>query len=212
MSFKAFNILLSNISETSELIPFFLSFYLLKKPPYHLLGWFFFISAPIKLLSMITAMFVMNNMILFHLLAVVEVVMLYVFYNRIIFNRVPNAYILAALIIVNLLNSLLNENIYQFNSTAWSLNVIFLLGFGLRYLYKIYQDLESTQLEQSPLFIIDTGLLVYFSGSLFTYILGSEILSRQSAGFFSNAWVIQSFSNISKNVMVSYGLWLAKRK
>ncbi|HLZ16856.1 MAG TPA: hypothetical protein VKQ08_07440 [Cyclobacteriaceae bacterium] len=210
MSFKEINILVSNISETSELFPFCLAFFLVKKPPYNLLGWFFFISAPIKILSMVTAMYVMNNMVLFHVLAVVEVVLLYLFYDRIIFNRPPNWYLVALLILVNLLNSLFNENIFQFNSIGWSINIIILLSLGLKYFHKIYQGLETTQFERSPLFIINTGLLVYFTGSLFTYILGSKILSKDSQDFFNNAWVIQSFSNISKNLIVGYGLWLAK--
>ena len=161
---------------------------------------------------MVTAMLVWNNMILFHLLAIVEVVVLYYFYHRIIFNRSPKLLVIAVLILINVANSMFNEGIMEFNSTAWSLDIIFLLSLGLMYLYRVYQDLESVPLDRSPLFIINTGLLLYFSGSLFTYILGSKILSKESQDFFHNAWIIQSLANIIKNVAISYGLWLAKFK
>lgn len=210
MSLKDLNILLSNISETSELVPLFLSFFVLRKPPYQIVGWFFIIAAPLKIISMITAMLVINNMIVFHVLALVEVLVLYCFYSRIIFNKPPNVGVIIGLVLINLTNTLFNEGILDFNSTAWAIDILFLLFLGLRYMYKVYDDLEIIQLSKSPRFIINTGLMIYFSGSLFTYILGSKILSKESPDFYNNAWIIQSMANTCKNIVISYGLWLAR--
>jgi len=95
-------------------------------------------------------------------------------------------------------NSVFIENINHFNSIGWTFSVVFLLCLALRYLYKLYDDLENIQLGSHPLFIINTGFLIYFTGSLFTYIFGWEILSKEARGFFHNAWIIQSLSNIGK--------------
>jgi len=211
MSIRDLNFVFSDISEVSELLPFLFGIlFVPKKSTYNLLVWFFAISALIKAISLITAKLHVNNMLLFHFLTVYEFVLVYIFYCRIIFNRGPSVYFIALIIVINVANSVFNENVQQFNSMAWTLNTLILLCFGLKYLYKLYQELETTQLEQNPLFIINAGFLIYFSGSLFTYIFGWKILSAEARGFFHNAWVIQSFSNIIKNVIISYGLWLAR--
>lgn len=145
----------------------------------------------------------------FHLLALVEVGFLYCFYNLTLFNKIYYSG-LAAMLLINVLNTLFIENLSEFNSTAWSINSILLMAFGLAYLLKLYQRIEAIRLERDPVFVINSGILMYCSGSLFTYILGSEILSGDPRGFFHNAWLIQCISNITRNFIAGYGLWLTR--
>jgi len=85
------------------------------------------------------------------------------------------------------------------------------MGMGLLYLFRLYKnDEDYTPLENRPDFIVTVGWLIYASGSLFTYLMGTEILSGKPEGFFYNAWIFQSVSNLSKNIIVSYGLWLMR--
>ena len=146
----------------------------------------------------------------YHLLAVTEVVMVYCFYSRLMFNKV---YIWGAiaLLVFNLLNSLLVQNIFTFNSIAWTVNMMVLMMLGIIYLFSLYNDEnDDSPLEERPTFIITAGWLIYAAGSLFTYLLGTSILSGRPAGFFHNAWVFQCVSNIFKNTLISYGLWRAR--
>jgi|GEM_PF-2716209 hypothetical protein len=213
MDLKTFTFFVSNLSDVTELIPALLFLkYAFNRQPYIMLGYYLIISASVKIFTVITAVMGIHNMPAFHLLVMIEVVFLYSFYARIIYGSPPRAWVISILILLSLLNSLFSENIYQFNSMAWTFSVIFLLCLGLRYLYKLYDDLENIQLTSHPLFIINTGLLIYFAGSLFTFIFGWEILSKEAKGFFHNAWVIQGFSGFTKNIIVSYGLWLARYK
>jgi hypothetical protein len=204
-------IFVSNFSETSELVPCFIFIrYLTHNPTYRILGFYFLFSAIIKIYTLITAELHIHNMPAFHFLALLEVLFLYTFYNRITFQTGPSIFVIIILVVASILDSFFIESIYQFNSIGWTFSIFFLLCLSLRYLYKLYQDLENIQLERNPLFIINTGFLVYFTGSLFTYIFGWEILSQEAKGLFHNAWIIQSFSNIFKNILISYGLWLAR--
>jgi hypothetical protein len=211
MDLKGFAISVSVISETSELMPVLFFFkYAPKRQPFVTLCYYFVLSALIKISTTITMLLGIHNLPLFHLLVVAEVTLLYSFYARIIYSSGPQVWVIAILIILSVLNTVFIEDIYQFNSLAWTISIIFLLSLGLRYLYKLYDDLENIQLNTHPLFIINTGFLIYFAGSLFTYIFASEILAQEAKGFFHNAWIIQGFSNIAKNIIISYGLWLAK--
>lgn len=74
------------------------------------------------------------------------------------------------------------------------------------YLYKLYASIEDVAIESHSGFIINAGFLIYFAGSLFTYLLGWYILSQKPQGFFANGWIIQSLANIVKNVIVLYGI------
>jgi hypothetical protein len=74
------------------------------------------------------------------------------------------------------------------------------------YLYALYFKAEDVAIESHSGFIINTGFLIYFAGSLFTYLLGWYILSRTPSGLFANGWIIQSISNICKNAIITYGI------
>lgn len=156
MIVRELNFVFSDISELSELIPFLIGlFFVSRKPPYNLIVWFFAISALVKIISLVTAKLNINNMPIFHFLALFEIIFLYTFYCKVTFDQNPSVYILGLIVLINILNSTLNENIFQFNSMGWTLNTFILLCFGLRYLLKFYQEMDVIQIERNPLFIIN---------------------------------------------------------
>lgn len=151
-----------------------------------------------------------NNMPLYHVLAGVEFVFLFFFYRGLM-KRLP----LVILFLVtgfNIYDSLFVEDIHVFNSVGWSVNTFVLMIIGLVCLYHLYRHAEdySTMQPQHSIFIIQCGLLIYFAGSLFTYLLGWYILSQDAIGFFHNGWLIQCVANIIRNLIVSYGIWSAR--
>jgi magnesium-transporting ATPase (P-type) len=213
MDLGSFNIWVSSVSDITALLPVILCvFFVPRQQPYTWLSWYFYLSGFIMIITLITSEMGIFNMPAYHLLAAVEVILLYAFYAVITHSNGPRAWVIGTLVVLFILNSFFIEPIDQFNSFAWTFGIIFLLCLGLGYLYKLYDDLENIHLPSHPLFIINTGFLIYFAGSLFTYILGSKILSEEAKGFFHNGWVIQSFSNIVKNTIVGYGLWLARQQ
>lgn len=145
----------------------------------------------------------------FHVLACVEIVMISCFYSLILFKKIFPILPLV-LVAFNCANTLFLQDVHIFNSLAWTFNVIIIILLGFTYLFKLYNSENYTPVERNPDFVINAGFLIYASGSLFTYLMGTEILSGQPEGFFYNAWIIQCVSNISKNFIVSIGLWLTK--
>jgi len=210
VDFKALNILVGYLSDTSELLPvgLFIIFNI-KEPSYRFLRWFFLVSAAVKMITLITAFFSLNNFFIYHFLAVWEVVMVFCYLDFLCRKKV-NVPVVLLLIAVNVLNSAFIEPLSVFNSVAWSFNTFFLLCVGLLYYHKMYKAIDTVSIEINPHFIIVSGFMIYFSGSLFTYVLSWKILSLYPNGFFANAWMIQSCANLSKNFIVSYGLWRSK--
>jgi hypothetical protein len=181
-----------------------------KLPEYRLLGIFFAISAPLKLLSLVTAKLDIHNMPVYHLLALTEVVMIYCFYCRLAFKKI---YFSGAMLLtlLNLWLSLFIQKLTAFNSIGWTLDMLILIIIGILYLFRLYNDeQDDLPLQQRPVFIITAAWLIYASGSLFTYLMGTSILSGRAEGFFHNAWIFQCVSNLFKNLLISYALWKAR--
>lgn len=68
-------------------------------------------------------------------------------------------------------------------------------------LINIFKNSEELFIENNPNFWFTTGLLFYFSGSLFTDLLSSEILNGPML------WVFHNIANILKNILFAIGLW-----
>lgn len=148
----------------------------------------------------------------YHLLAALEIISVYCFYNLLVLKKIFYQGVFA-LFVIQLVNTVFFQDIWAFNSIAWTINMMVIIMMGLIFFYKVYkeEDGERLPLESRPDFIITCGWLMYAAGSLFTYLMGTEILSGNPEGFFKNAWVFQSVSNILKNVIIAYGFLLTRK-
>jgi hypothetical protein len=212
-SFRDIVFTISSVSDVSEALP--LTVWLVfakKKNPYFLLGIFFFVFFIVKVYTLVTAELHENNMPAYHLLALLEIVAVYTFYCQVLYRKVYKWGIvfLAAL---HIANALFFQNIHIFNSLTWTLDMVLIITFGMTYFYHIYKDENDyAPLQERPDFIITVGWLLYAAGSLFTYLMGSEILSGYADGFFKNGWFFQTVANILKDIIISYGFWLTNKK
>jgi hypothetical protein len=176
------------------------------------LGVFFCLLYEIKGYTLVTAELHRNNMPVYHLLAFVEIAAVYSFYCQLIYNKIFKLGIIA-LLAFHLADSCFNEKIHTFNSLAWTIDMMVIILLGMLYFFKIYNnDGDLTPLEKRPDFIIMIGWLIYAAGSLFTYLMGTKILSGYAEGFFKNGWFFQTISNITKDIMVAYGFWLTRKR
>jgi hypothetical protein len=162
----------------------------------------------------------------YHLLAAIEVTMIFSFYSQLIFKRVfmlTVVFLLVFSVVDGVFLEALTtsksvtwsanmmESLFTFNSISWTVDMMVLIIMGVTYLYKLYsEDSDVTPLEQRPDFMITTGWLLYAAGSLFSYLFGSATLSGKAEGFYHNAWIFQCISNLFKNTIISYGLWRAR--
>jgi hypothetical protein len=212
-SFRDIVFTISSISDVSEILPVIIWILFAKKQrPYLFLGVFFILCFLIKVYTLITAEMHQNNMPAFHLLALLEVLTVYSFYCQLIYGKTFKLGIIA-LIFFHIANSIFFQNIWTFNSACWTADMLIIITAGLFYFYTLYKnDDDYTPLENRPDFLITIGWLIYASGSLFTYLMATDILSGYAEGFFKNGWFFQTVSNILKNVIVSYGFWLTRKK
>ena len=67
--------------------------------------------------------------------------------------------------------------------------------------YQFFKEEKEFYIERSPVFWINIGLLTYFSGALFTFILSTQILNSPLPYSFLHV------ANILKNILFAIGLW-----
>ena len=118
-----------------------------------------------------------NNLPLLHFYTVAELSLLLIYFREILKHLRISGWIYgicAGFAVVSLLNSLLLQSIYTFNSYARSLEAIIIIAFCVIYLSG--EELVSAAgIRFSPSAWISSGLLVYFSSSLFQFIFLNEL-------------------------------------
>jgi len=211
-SFRDFDFAIADVSDVSDVLPLIVWVLFAKKQgPYLIHGVFFCAFFLINACTLITAEFDYNNLPAYHLLALLQIMAVYIFYCQLANQRI-NKLGMIILLSFHIANAIFYQSIWTFNSLTWTVDMIIMIVIGLLYFLKLY-DNESNYmpLQKRPDFIIMSGWLLYASGSLFTYLMASKILSGYAEGFFKNAWFFQSASNILKDIIISYGFWLTTK-
>lgn len=72
---------------------------------------------------------------------------------------------------------LLLQGFSSYNSYQRLIEYVLVLAYVLTYFYKLTKELKIARLEKEPLFLFSTGLLLYFSGSIFIFIFSNYLLS-----------------------------------
>lgn len=98
------------------------------------------------------------------------------------------------------------SGIAQFNSYSTAVEGLILIFFSLTFFYKTLHELKIRYLEREPLFWISTGVLLYFSSSLFIFLFTNYVNSSTAALFL--IWSVHGIFSILLNVFYSTALWV----
>lgn len=105
-----------------------------------------------------------------------------------------------------LLNLLFFEGPDKLNAMAFSVCSLLIISICLVFFYKIYSEEKITSLEKSGSFWVAVGLLFYFSGAMYSFLLSADILKGSPDNFY-NSWILHNISNTLKNILITVGLW-----
>lgn len=153
-----------------------------------------------------------NNMPVFHAYAFAQAALLFWFFHKIIRNHRKTIQWIAFIYLgYSVINSIWIEPILTFNQTARIVQNILFLAISIFFFYDYYQKESTLSPEKDGTFWVVVGILTYYSGTLFTYLLSAKILSTPNDSFFGG-WIIHNFSNTLKNLILFAGLWIGKMK
>lgn len=98
------------------------------------------------------------------------------------------------------------SGINQFNNYSTAIEGLLLIFFSIVFFYKTLKELKIRDLEKEPLFWISTGVLLYFSGSLFIFLFTNYVNSSNTALLI--IWGIHAIFRILLNLFYSITLWM----
>lgn len=154
-----------------------------------------------------------NNLPVLHIYTMVEFTCIMLFYQVIFKTYIAKRWF-GLLIAVFLAFCLLNATYIQdwkiFNTYPRTLESILVISASLYYYYKITRQTLYTQIEKSPVFWINTGFFIYFSGSFLLFTISNYILPY-SFKFNMMVWQFHAFLSIVNNILIFIGLWQHKK-
>lgn len=150
-----------------------------------------------------------NNLPILHVYTMIEFSTITLFYQVIFKETVPRHWFLiliSCFIVFCLINALYIQSWQIFNTYPRTLESITVIGFSLCYYYRITHQNLYLQIEKSPIFWINTGLFIYFSGGFLLFTLSNYILPL-SLSIRLLVWQLHALLSIIMYVLIFIGLW-----
>jgi hypothetical protein len=88
---------------------------------------------------------------------------------------------------------------------------VFVITAVMLWMKYAFINLQEDSLLKFPHFYFISGLLFYFSGTLFLYLLGSLIFHNEIE-YFLDYWMLNLFFNIFLKILLLIGIWKAQVK
>ncbi len=150
-----------------------------------------------------------NNLPYLHLYTFLEFGVISLFFFRTLKNYFSRKLLLSLIIgflIFAPINAFFIQGIYNFNTNARALECIILILFSFMYYYMILNELKVKEPTKSTDFWLNTGFLIYFSGSFVVFML-SNVLLKKSLEVINVAWAMHSMLLAVLHILISIGLW-----
>jgi hypothetical protein len=134
-----------------------------------------------------------NNLPLFHLFTLLEGVLLLFFYRECLDGYLKKRFFWVIVVLYTcfcLGNSLFVQDLFSFNTYSRFVEALLIISLSLYYFYTTLETKMSGQWYTDPLIIINIGLLIYFSSSLFLFLFSEVLLLNKRINIL--AWVIHA--------------------
>lgn len=175
---------------------------------YIFLGWLLTFNLVIELIAKWLAWHKQLNLPLLHIYTIGEFLLLSLFYEQLLpkrffWNRLFWPFTGVVLLLI-ILNSLYLQPPETFNSNARTLVQVVYIIFAVQYFFY----LTSSEDAAAPsLRWINSAVLIYYSGSLFIFML-SNYLQQRGIAMPRSFWAFNGFLNLIYQLLILRGLWM----
>jgi hypothetical protein len=153
-----------------------------------------------------------NNLWLLHLYTPLEFACIAWFYNQTL-SGLANKFVILwigfGFAVLSVLNTAFLQDSSTFNTYARSLEGLLVIAFCLSWYYKALVEMKIRKLQQDPVFWINTGFLLYFSGTVLLFASSNYILNINHA-LNLYIWAFHAFFSILLYFFITIGLWKAR--
>ena len=153
-----------------------------------------------------------NNLWLLHLYTPLEFACIVWFYSIALRESIQKSWFIwigLGFALLSGLNSKFLQDTHTFNTYARSLEGILVIIFCLIWCYRTLTEMKIKRLEQNPVFWVNTGFLLYFSGTVLLFAFSNHILAINRA-LNMYIWAFHALFSILLYFFITMGLWRAK--
>ncbi len=153
-----------------------------------------------------------NNLWLLHLYTPLEFVCIIWFYSKVLHGFLKGAVFVwfgLGFVVLSALNSAFLQDIGSFNTYARSLQGILVIMLCLSWCYRTLFEMKIKRLEQDPVFWVNTGFLLYFSGNVLLFAFSNYIVNiNRTLNLY--IWAFHALFSILLYFFITIGLWKAR--
>lgn len=95
---------------------------------------------------------------------------------------------------------------YGYDGLVMSVEYLMLILLVLLYFYRLLNNLEASRLSRFPMFWFSAGILMFFAGSLFLYMFGNYLVTKENYPKFDALWNVSYYVNIVFHLCVAVGI------
>ncbi len=168
---------------------------------------YFYLSALFDLAGLITWHKKVNNLPLFHLFTLIELLFLGWVYEQAFMNVLLKRIVAVLTVLLGVFtvaDSVLLESIWTFNSISATAESVYLIVLSLLLFRQLLLQDEVMFLDRHPLFWFNSGVLLYFAGNLFVFMLQHTIADSAQQGYVYG--IVHSGINILANLLFGIAL------
>lgn len=174
--------------------------------PLKVLAVFFVVSTIADFYAVITSGLGINNLNILHIYTILECSFFILFYYTLL--KKPAVRTLLLLILVTFVafaiyHSFFLANLFEFNSVTRVMEAFILTGCGMYFFYTLFADDGYVNLKRFPYFYINSGVLLYFMGNIFLFMVYKWIITPASGN--ADIWTLHSVINIVANMLYCAG-------
>lgn len=167
-----------------------------------------------EITNAVHAFFVVNNYYIFHLYTIVEFSLICLFYHRFL-KQYFRDLVTIPIILIFLISAYIDfkiNGLAKFDNFSISFEAIILSCYALFSFYYILKHLLFENLLNAPVFWVNAGIIIYFSGNLILFVF-TNILFRDYSEKYTIVWnSIHSITNLVYNILMSIAFWKTRVK
>ena len=137
-------------------------------------------------ISKVLADFSINNLPLAHLYTVVEFgIICFFYYNLLASKKIKKyiPYIFISFFAVCVINALFFQPIFHYNTYTKPIEAILVIGLAISYLLQLLEDFDRVIKNNVELIYINSGFLLYFSGSFVLFTIFNIFVRNTAVAF-----------------------------
>ena len=155
-----------------------------------------------------------NNLPILHLYTLMEYFFLAKYYSELLKGFLPKTALVIltySFLLYSIFDSLFIESPFTFNTYSRSIEALILITMAVCQFIKVAGETDEERHGTSGHNYINSGILVYFAGSLMLFSYSSYVQKMAAASRFS-LWTMHSFLAALLYVLITIGLWKARAR